>query len=343
MDKLFELKEWVTLDEAKKHLNGILKQKIKKTDLYRLALDGHIILSVNFINGADAKLGKIINFSDLTEVHFYESPVIEVLVKDGKLPTDTPNKTPKGKVLDDSRQQQFIPDNWDDEHRERTDDKDVHRDKLSTVWGVWDIVPVWNGKLEIEHKYYLSIEGVSSTAINLEGILLKQDDAACELYTRHKTITRDDVDDFNKQISQCGVSPLGKIDDTGLSKLNENLRNSFYPSNALPDDAIWCIRTCELNDFIKAHINATPETQEPKQQLEPTGAHLAIIGAMLQLLTTGKDNGSANIFKANNNQDTIANAIETFSRDYVARTGLSATTASAIFSEANKYLKSKKN
>lgn len=105
----------------------------------------------------------------------------------------------------------------------------------------------------------------------------------------------------------------------------------------------------ELDRFIKAQTE-TPETQEPKEQSEPTGAHLAIIGAMLQMLITGKDNGvikddgtieKANVFKMNNNQNSIADAIATFSTDYETHTGLSATKAKEIFAEANKYLKSK--
>ena len=97
----------------------------------------------------------------------------------------------------------------------------------------------------------------------------------------------------------------------------------------------------ELDRFIKVQTQ-TPETQEPKAQTEPTGAHLAIIGAMLQLLTTGKDNKSKDVFKANNNQNSIADAIATFSTDYETHTGLSATRAKEIFAEANKYLKSKR-
>ena len=105
----------------------------------------------------------------------------------------------------------------------------------------------------------------------------------------------------------------------------------------------------ELDRFIKAQSEPTPETSAAEK--EPTDAHLAVIGVMLQMLITGQDNGvlksdgtveKAKVFKANNNQDAIAQAIETFSRDYVNRTGLSATTASAIFSKANKHLQSKK-
>ena len=97
----------------------------------------------------------------------------------------------------------------------------------------------------------------------------------------------------------------------------------------------------ELDRFIKAQAE-TPETQEPKEQSEPTGAHLAVIGTMLQLLTTGKDNNRENVFKANNNQNSIADAIATFSTAYETHTGLSSTKAKEIFAEANKYLKSKR-
>lgn len=156
-----------------------------------------------------------------------------------------------------------------------------------------------------------------------DGIIHIDADVVKELYALS-------FDDFKNAIGSGWVSIDSEKRDGYAVKVSLSTGVIGYPKH-------------ELDRFIKAQTDPTPETKEPKEQSEPTGAHLAVIGAMLQLLTTGKDNNSASIFKANNNQDTIANAIETFSRDYVARTGLSATTASAIFSEANKYLKSKKN
>ena len=44
MSKLFKLSEWLTLDDAAKHLSTALGEPVKVADVYRLALDGHLTL-----------------------------------------------------------------------------------------------------------------------------------------------------------------------------------------------------------------------------------------------------------------------------------------------------------
>lgn len=65
MSKLFELKEWLTLDEAANHLSSVFGEPVTIADIYQLALDNHIMLSVNFINLAEAKKVELINVADL--------------------------------------------------------------------------------------------------------------------------------------------------------------------------------------------------------------------------------------------------------------------------------------
>ena len=55
MSDLFKLKQWLTLENATKHLSSIFNEIVNDYDILRFALDGHLILSTNIINGADAK------------------------------------------------------------------------------------------------------------------------------------------------------------------------------------------------------------------------------------------------------------------------------------------------
>ena len=68
MSKLFKLKAWLTLDEAVNHISTVLGESATEADLFRFALDGHLTLSVNFVNHAKARKGKWVNTSD---VQFY--------------------------------------------------------------------------------------------------------------------------------------------------------------------------------------------------------------------------------------------------------------------------------
>jgi hypothetical protein len=55
VSKVFKLKKWLPLDEAVNHISNVLGEPITLADIYKCALDGHLILSANFVNGSQAK------------------------------------------------------------------------------------------------------------------------------------------------------------------------------------------------------------------------------------------------------------------------------------------------
>ncbi|MEF3764095.1 hypothetical protein [Escherichia coli] len=57
---LFKLKEFLTLEEAGEHLSRTLSEKVSLADIYRLALDGHITISVNFLGFIPMSPGRIV-------------------------------------------------------------------------------------------------------------------------------------------------------------------------------------------------------------------------------------------------------------------------------------------
>lgn len=64
MKKLFNLKEWLTISDTAKYLSLTLGEEVAEADVLRLALDGHLRLSVNFIHGAIARRGNVGNLVD---------------------------------------------------------------------------------------------------------------------------------------------------------------------------------------------------------------------------------------------------------------------------------------
>jgi hypothetical protein len=60
--KLFKLKKWLTLSEASRHLTGVCGEEVTEADILLLALEKHLIISVNFVNHAYAKLRKVVYF-----------------------------------------------------------------------------------------------------------------------------------------------------------------------------------------------------------------------------------------------------------------------------------------
>ena len=59
MGKLFNLKQWLTVEDAAKHLSIVFGEPVSKADVFRLALDGELTLSVRFVNGANARPGTL--------------------------------------------------------------------------------------------------------------------------------------------------------------------------------------------------------------------------------------------------------------------------------------------
>jgi hypothetical protein len=59
LKKLLKLKDWVTVPEAARYLSILFGEDVTEADVLRLALDEHLALSVNFVNGASVQCSKI--------------------------------------------------------------------------------------------------------------------------------------------------------------------------------------------------------------------------------------------------------------------------------------------
>lgn len=55
MNKLFKLKKWLTIQEAARRLSSSAEEAISEADVLRLAIDGELVLSVDFVNHARGK------------------------------------------------------------------------------------------------------------------------------------------------------------------------------------------------------------------------------------------------------------------------------------------------
>ena len=60
LGKLFSLKEWLTLDDTARYLSISFGEEVTRADVLRLAIDRRLILSVNFVNHATVRKGKLV-------------------------------------------------------------------------------------------------------------------------------------------------------------------------------------------------------------------------------------------------------------------------------------------
>ncbi|CAI2299500.1 hypothetical protein [Vibrio parahaemolyticus] len=66
MSKLFKLRKFFTIDEAREYLCNTLEEKVTQADVYRFALDGHLTISVKFLGMIVMSPGRI--FEETSEV-----------------------------------------------------------------------------------------------------------------------------------------------------------------------------------------------------------------------------------------------------------------------------------
>jgi hypothetical protein len=210
---LFELKDWMTLEDAARHLTGIFIEDITKADLLRLSLDGHIIISVIFVNKAKARIGKVVPIEKA-----------EVLYKN--YITGEKFETPilSGLVLND---------------------KDVLKlhDEIETIGGLWDLLMIGNEKLDIEQLYQNETDGPSIKLACLPGSFVKND--AGQIAQIQEWFDKEYSEEEKGKEIQTEEEQL----EVEQSKEKKRTYRDYYPAGKLPDDSVFVIRTSALKAF----------------------------------------------------------------------------------------------
>lgn len=169
MSKLLKLKEWISLslDQAVKYLSNILEEAVTVADLYQLALNKQITLSVNLVNQVDAKIGKVLPYSQIPKV---EMPALGgngtvLITKDTQL-----NKTeivnPDGSPVD--TEAPFI----------------YFEEEIYSIDGIWDLAMIGAEVIDIEFWLNQKINAPTVDLINLVGTFVKKGNIYASLQSR---------------------------------------------------------------------------------------------------------------------------------------------------------------
>jgi len=146
LKKLLKLKAWLTVPDAARHLSILFGVDVSEADILRFALDGHLTLSVDFVNHATARCGKIIPLADA------EIKKIPALDGDGVI-----GVVKSGLYLDHDRVLSFSGD-------------------VISIDGVWDLAMLGAERLDVEHRYQFLTDGPAVELTNLEGPLVNHPD-----------------------------------------------------------------------------------------------------------------------------------------------------------------------
>jgi len=158
MKKLFDLKEWLTLEDTAKHLTILFGEEVKVSDVLRLALDGHLRLSVNFVNQTKARSGKIV-------------PLEEAIWEELPLPT-------LNKKSDNTELVRIMI-------SQRLNNSQVVNveNKISWIADIWDLAMIGGERIDIEDQYQKLTGGPDVDLMHIDGtwVVDEQRQTACQL------------------------------------------------------------------------------------------------------------------------------------------------------------------
>jgi len=262
MSKLFKLKEWLTLDEAVVHISNVLGEPATVADLYRFALEGHLTLSVNFVNSALVRKGRWSNYNDPENFDIeYDDFTGEEL----------------------ERRPKYSP----TEFRELA----IVRLELTaqTIKGVWDLTMYGTEKLEIERHLGLAF-GFEPLTIGISGALVQRGDVVCMLQRDIVRNREEAYEEAMKDNLATSDAIEGEVDEfdakTKLyrsemlsSFMEDTLDGKHISSRGLSEnDHILVIRTNEIIRFIQS-LEETPAPEKPLTTNERNSL-LVLIGAL---------------------------------------------------------------
>lgn len=299
MSKLFNLKEWLTVADAARHLSIVFGEEVTEADVLRLALDGRLRLSVHFVNHAHALCGKVVGYEDVEWklLPSHNGRGIR-LIDSGEGGSDAQRAPAKLEALIKS-----IPlgevSNWQLD----TDAIDIDgerflelSDQVTTLRGVWDLPMIGNERLDIEHQYQSLTCGPSVTLTGLVGTFVEgRDGQICQLQENpglHKDIKGLSAalgvpleQHFSEPDTEsaAAAAALNRRQDQRERFLECSKATSaepkFIPAGGLPEDAVIVVRTEALREFEES-VNGGQQTQEKPLSTQERNSLLTIIAAL---------------------------------------------------------------
>ena len=253
--KLYQLKKWLSIEDTARHLTIVFGEPVNEADVLQLGLDGHLKLSVNFVNGAVARLGKIVAMNQ-AKMYIFPSDrsklsiedMMPLYLKTVTLEDELPEEVKNGlhdKTLIYSLKGIFIRDNEVLE----LEDENNH---LSNLNGIYDIPMLGGERLDIEHKYQMLTDGAAVTSSFLDGAFVTSPNGQwCQLQEHFDDNPYSNSDQKKKERAK---KPLYHPDN-------------YYPAGGLPNDSVLVVRTSELTDF-ESRISESAEKPEFANQAE---------------------------------------------------------------------------
>lgn len=293
MSKLFNLKEWLTLEDAAKHLSISFGEDVSIADVLRLGLDEHLRLSVSFVNHAKARYGKVITVDEVV----YREPIIDLFPE------------LKGITIADSL-------NLGDERYLRLDDE------TQTITGVWDLAMVGAECLDLEHMYQLITDGPRVTLECMDGAFVEGEDGSIwQLQDRFDDILEhhegtqanfEKIKDFiaNNDVGEEESKKLVlKHKKERMKYLLDKKAPHYYPAGSLPEDSALVVRTEALREFERYLSEKSSEQKQDNFMPESEKSSLLKLVLGMAVASYGYDPKEKRNSASGDNSGSIADSL----------------------------------
>ena len=280
MSKLLSLKEWLTVEEAARYLTLKFEEEVDEADVLRLALDGHLTLSVNFVNHARGKYGRVVAWEDTEWVmvpnkHMMSSQKSTVgfdKARDVPVRECPPNLFARMNEIPEVERTSFYPFL---ESLRIDDERYINFDnEVKIIRGVWDLCMLGNERPNVEHAYQILTGGPAVNIAGLDGAFVKRHGGqVCQLVqsfeeNEYQPGSRAHLERLKTKIANEKIKRkeakilLYKYKELRKEFLKyeeaEPLKKNYFPADGLPEDSVLVVRTDALREFERK----APETAE---------------------------------------------------------------------------------
>lgn len=244
LSKLLKLKQWLSIEDAAKRLTISAGEDVTKTDILRLAIDGHLTLSVYFVNHARGRPARI---EPLGTQHYCNAPLLfeygpprYVTIRGEMLPNNEEVLTYEG----------------DEQNPEKLE-------------GVWDLLMLGAECLDVEHAYQQLTGGPAVELICLGGPLVASADRSkiFQILDSYKCPVREPTMSATDWMDALvGLDAVKQPKEEALSRLK--YETVYYPAGGLPEGSIFVVRTAALREFEEKQLVDEAPTEKPLHSSE---------------------------------------------------------------------------
>ncbi|MCQ4278347.1 hypothetical protein NA643_04555 [Pseudomonas stutzeri] len=299
MSKLLKLKKWLTIKDAAKRLSISAGEKVTEADVLRFALDGHLKLSVYFVNHAVARRGEIVPFEDTNWTlipQLFNTPGVVFLESEPEAPAITAprqlqklwQENPKSADLGLTPLMTSLAAGHDQYINLEEDIFHIRGD-------VWDLPLIGNERLDVEHAYQQKTKGPAVTLQGIDGAFVRDETYIYQLQDSYE----DNPYLAGTRASFKWLTQLFHGDEKQRDEAKELLQkhdedrkeflegeSRYYPAGGLPDGSVLIVRTSSLRELEEKLLADDAQPEKPAEQAgaETKPSYFLAIAALLELL-----------------------------------------------------------